>query len=322
MRRPEFRLATSTSVPFHPIHTRVPMHRRTFLFRSSALAVTAWFAPQMAGAEASAPAGDRLAMGTVLFRYRFKQTRPRTITPLGSELTLLEIPQFYRDRFGVSQVEFWSNHFESLEPDYLEKLKRSLTDAGSKLVNVQVDASYNLAAADAAQRTASLATAKKWIDAAAFLGATAVRVNPGSGSFDHSAAALKELNAHAKGKKLPLLTENHFGMEMDPDVHLRLREAAGPENFYTLPDFGNYSDAVRFAALEKILPHAWLISAKAADFNDQLEHTSYDFDACVRLAEKSGFRGVYAVEQWSGKEQNLDYEKVGDWLLQRVKANL
>jgi len=82
------------------------------------------------------------------------------------------------------------------------------------------------------------------------------------------------------------------------------------------------SRGVRFAALEKILPYAWLISARAAEFTANLEHVSYDFDACVRLAEKSGFKGVYSVEQWGRQEQNLDHEKVGDWLLAHVRANL
>lgn len=298
------------------------MNRRTFILRTSSLFLTIGLAPRAGWAAAGPAAEDRLAMGTVLFRYRFQQTRPKSFTPRGSELTLLEVPQFYRDRFGLSQVEFWSNHFESLAPAYLEQVKSALAAARATLVNVQVDASYNLASPDAAQRATSLETVKQWIDAAAFLGSTAVRVNPGNGPIEHAIASLRQVNAHARSRGLPLLTENHFGIEMDPDVHLRLRDEAGPENLYTLPDFGNYSDAARFAALEKILPHAWLISAKAADFNADLEHVSYDFDACMQLAEKSGFTGVYAVEQWSRNELDVDYEKVGDWLLEHVRANL
>ena len=299
---------------------RPSMNRRTFLFRSSALAVTAWVAPS--ASFAASKAGDRIAMGTVLFRYRFKQTRPSSFTPPGSDLTLLDVPQYYRDRFGLSKVEFWSNHFESLDKSYLDTVKAKLRAAGSTLINVQVDASYNLASADDVQRRESLATAKQWIDAAAHPGSTAVRINPGNGPIEHSIASLKEVNAYAKGRGLPLLTENHFGIEMDPDVHLRLRKEAGPENFHTLPDFGNYSDEARFSALEKILPYAWLISAKVVDFNERMEHISYDFDACVHLSEKSGFKGVYSVEQWSRKEQNIDYEKVADWLLDHVRATI
>jgi hypothetical protein len=42
----------------------------------------------------------------------------------------------------------------------------------------------------------------------------------------------------------------------------------------------------------------------------------------VRLCERSGFRGIYLVEQWSRREQALDPEKIADWLLAHVRASL
>ena len=112
---------------------------------------------------------------------------------------------------------------------------------------------------------------RKWIDAAALLGSRAVRINPGrtGGSIDKSIASMKELNRHCISKRLPLLIENHFGLEMDPDVHLRIREAAGPTNIYTLPDFGNYPVETMWDSLAKILPYAYVVSAKAVDFDAQ-----------------------------------------------------
>lgn len=296
--------------------------RRTFLLQSSGLVVTACFGPRLGLAAASRSGLERIGMGTVLFRYRFPQTRPEGIAPLGGELSLLEVPQYYRERFGMRQVEFWSYHFESLERPYLRRLKAALADAGSSLVNVQVDTRYNLASADDAERRRSVDHVKEWIDAVAFLGSTAIRVNPGNGPVERSIESLREVNAYARSKGLPLLTENHFGIEMDPDVHLRLIQEAGPDNLYSLPDFGNYPSEVRFENLRKIMPHAWLISAKAAKFNENMEHISYDFDACVRLAEEEGFKGVYVVEQWSRDQSDLDFEKVADWLIDRVRSNL
>lgn len=300
------------------------MNRRTFIYRSSGLIVSAFVLPSFNFA-AAGDTMDRIGMGTVLFRNRFKQTKPKDITATGGELTLFDVPQYYRDRFAVRQVEFWSYHFESLEPDYLERLKGKLRAAGSSLINIQVDTSYNLASADDAKRHESIAHVKPWIDAAAFLGSAAIRINPGNGPIEKSIESMSEVNAYAKSKFIPLLTENHFGIEMDPDVHLRIRREAGPDNLYTLPDFGNYSDDVRYSALKKILPHAYLVSAKAAEFrtvDGSLEHISYDFDRCVRMAEQAGFKGVYAVEQWTRSNPDIDYEKVGDWLIDHVKANM
>ena len=133
---------------------------------------------------------------------------------------------------------------------------------------------------------------------------------------------MRELNRYCQSKRLPLLTENHFGLEMDPDVHLRIREAAGPGNVYTLPDFGNYPVESMWASLAKILPYAYVVSAKAVDFDAQGNHLSYDFDRCMQLCEQAGFKGIYLVEQWSRREQPVDDEKIADWLLQRARANL
>jgi sugar phosphate isomerase/epimerase len=161
------------------------------------------------------------------------------------------------------------------------------------------------------------------MDAVSFLGSRCVRINPGSanGSVDKSIESMKLVNQYAKSKNLILLSENHFGIEMNPDLHLRIVKEAGPGN-YTLPDFGNYPRATMYDSLEKILPHAYMISAKADAFNDTLEHTSYDFDRCVQMAEKAGFKGIYSVEQWNSKYMDVNFEKVADWLIDHVKANI
>lgn len=260
-------------------------------------------------------------MGTVLFRNRFRQTRAEGRSSDHDELSLLQVPEYYRDRFGLNKVEFWSYHFESLEPRYLTELKKNLSAAHSSLVNVQVDTPYNLAAEDEDERRESIQHVKQWIDATAFLQSPAIRINPGNGAVETSIASLKEVNRYAQSRNLALLTENHFGIEMDPAVHVQIIEEVG-SNIYSLPDFGNYPEEVRFAALDKILPYAYLVSAKAARFNDEYEHVSYDFDKCVRLCEQHGFNGVYSLEQWSPEQYDMDYEKVADWLIEHVKSNI
>jgi len=263
-------------------------------------------------------------MGTVLFRHRFKQTKPAEVAELENELTLLDVPAYYRERFGIRQLEFWSYHFESLDESYLRALRNRIAKAGSQLINVQVDTDYDLASTDEDERRRSIEHVRKWIDAASLLGSRAIRINPGrsKGSVEKSIASMKEVNAYCRSKGLPLLIENHFGIEMDPDIHLRIRQEAGPENVYTLPDFGNYPLETMWASLEKILPYAYVISAKTVEFNARMEHVTYDFDRCVRLAEQAGFKGIYIVEQWNRGYQALDYEKIADWMLEHVRANI
>jgi hypothetical protein len=163
---------------------------------------------------------------------------------------------------------------------------------------------------------------KEWIDAVSFLGSKCIRINPGRprGSVEKSIESLKELNTYAKSKNLIVITANHFGLEMDADKHVQIAKGAG---VYTEPDFGNYpADDQLFAKLEKIIPYAYIISAKVVNFNQNMEHTSYDFDRCVRLAESLGFKGLYMVAQYSGQYQDLDYDKVAKWVIDHLKKNI
>jgi sugar phosphate isomerase/epimerase len=267
---------------------------------------------------------DRSGLGTVIFRNRFEQTRPKAVSESTNPLRLLDVPAYYRERFAIRNLEFWSKHFESLEKPYLKELRSRIKGAHSELINIQVDEPYDLASTNEDERQRSLETVRKWIDAAALLRSRAVRINPGrtGGSVEKSIASMKEVNRYCLSKHLPLLTENHFGLEMNPDVHLQIRAAAGPENIYTEPDFGNYPLETMWESLAKILPYAYAVSAKAVDFDATGKHISYDFDRCLQLCERAGFKGIYLVEQWSRTEQNIDSEKIADWMLQRVRANL
>ncbi|HTU64733.1 MAG TPA: TIM barrel protein [Steroidobacteraceae bacterium] len=297
------------------------MERRTFLIGTGSVALSVTMASARVGA--ATPPRDRVGLGTVSLRNRFEQTKPKG-TVLEHPLTLIEVPAYYRDRFEVHQLEFWSNHFESLGRPYLKELRKRIKAAGAKLINIQLDADYDLASTDETRRQQSLAIAHQWIDAAALVGSAAIRINPGrpNGSVEQSIASMKEVNRHCLARRLPLLTENHFGLEMNPDIHLRIRAEAGPKNIYTLPDLGNYPVASMWDSLAKILPYAWVVSAKAVDFDAQGNHLSYDYDRCLQLCEDAGFKGIYLVEQWSRKEQPIDAEKIADWMLERTRAFL
>lgn len=301
------------------------MNRRNFVLKTSGMALGFSMAPSLLAQEnKGGDKLDRIALGTLLFRYRFQQTKPKGVEKIENELTLLDVPEHHRDRFGIRKIEFWNEHFESIEPSYLEKLKGKIKAAGSELVNVQIDRiSYDLASTDEEARKKSVKAVSEWIDAVSFLGSRCIRINPGSpkGSVEKSIESLKELNARAKEKNLIIITANHFGIEMDADKHVEIVKGAG---VYTEPDFGNYpADDKLFAKLEKIVPHAYIVSAKMVEFDEKtLQHVSYDFDRCVQLCEKLGFKGTYMVAQWSPKVQNIDYSKIADWGIEHLKANI
>lgn len=296
------------------------MNRRTFQKQLGLLTIGLTFRQTFASPSSNV-AADRITMSTVNFRERFAQTKSKDAAASLSPLTLTQVPEYFRDRYGLQQVEFWSKHFESISPAYLRDLKDALKKSKSRLVNIQFDEDYQIGSPDEALRNKGLKLAMDWVDAAEFLGSGAIRVNPGNGEVEHAITSLKKINEACKSKGLILMTENHFGMEMDPDIHLRIVREVG-DNMYTLPDFGNYDNDVRYSALKKIMPFAYQVSAKTMAFDEALNHVSFDFDQCMKICVDSGFKGIYSVEQWSREPIKENDEAIADWMIGRIKTYL
>ncbi len=292
------------------------MNRRTFNQIIGATSATMLLHPLASFAQPANPM-TRIGMSTVNFRERFSKTRSKDSSYSGGNMELIEIPEYFADRFSLHNVELWSKHFESLESSYLKELKKALRKTKSTLINIQCDEKYSLGAAEESQRRESIELAIKWVRAAKKLGAGAIRFNPGKGEIRYVIEGLRAINAVAKKKGIALLIENHFGMEMDPEVHLRIVKGVG-ENTYTLPDFGNYSNEARFESLKKILPHAYQVSVKTIEFDQDMNHLSFDFDQCMKLTLESGFEGIYSVEQWHSKPSKVSDEAMADWMIKKV----
>ena len=141
------------------------MHRRTFLIRTGGLMLSV--STGLCSAAAGRSVSSRVGMGTVIFRNRFEQTNPDH--EIENRLSLLDVPAYYRQRFDIRNLEFWSKHFTSLETPYLKELRGRIKAAGSELINIQVDEPYDLASTNEEERQRSLALTRKWIDAAALL---------------------------------------------------------------------------------------------------------------------------------------------------------
>ncbi|MEM9079577.1 MAG: sugar phosphate isomerase/epimerase family protein [Verrucomicrobiota bacterium] len=293
------------------------MNRRNFAKLGAAAAFSA---PQILVAQPG-PSNPmaRIALSTVTFRFRFQQTSSED----KGDLLLKDVPTYFADRFQLTNVEFWSKHFESQSPAYLAELKTRLSQAKTQLINIQIDENYNLAAKDPQKRKESVDLCKSWLDTTATLGAPSMRVNSGQGDKAACIESLKELTTYAKSKGLILLVENHGGLSSNPDQLLELINSVDDPNIRVLADYANWpADTDIYAALKMIYPKTHLISAKTKEFNAAHEHTSFDFDKCTRLAEESGFQGIYSAEQWAATNNPTDFEKAADWMIERLQTVL
>jgi sugar phosphate isomerase/epimerase len=297
------------------------MRRREFIIQTGAAAGAMLAAPSVLSACVGADPMERIGLTTVTFRKHFLSTNPDAQSGL---LSLEQIPEFFRDRFRISQCEFWSEHFESMEPSYLEDIKVSLDKNKSKLINIQVD-TPGKDMSDTRNGSAGLAVQeiKAWIDAGAALGSRMIRGSFMQHSLEEGIKSTKKLVSYAKSKGITLLSENHFDLLSVPENHVRLARELGSDHFGLLADFGNYPETTdRFRALRMIAPYTRLVSAKTHDYDEDYQHTGFDFDRCIRIMEEGGFTGVYSLEQWEDGLPDYDYEKIVDWMIAHVKSQI
>jgi sugar phosphate isomerase/epimerase len=298
------------------------MKRRYFIQRTGVAAGAMLAAPSVfqACAGGSDPMA-RIGLTTVTFRKRFISTNPDAS---GNLLTLEKIPEFFRDRFGIYQPEFWSEHFESRSPAYLKELKAALDKNHCTLVNIQADTpGKDMSNPENGNSGLAVEEIKEWIDVGSTLGSKMVRGSFMQHSLEEGIKSTRELVSYAKSKGITLLAENHFDLLSVPENHLRVAEEIGRDHFGLLADFGNYPEPIdKYQALEMIAPYTLLVSAKTHGYDENHQHIGFDFDRCVRIMEEGGFTGIYSLEQWEDGLPEYDYEKIVDWMILHVKDHI
>jgi len=293
------------------------MNRRD-LFTCAAAGVATWMAaegltPRLAAQRARKPAARtadkraRIAISSWSFHNYFRSSRQSEFNPPGSMLVLLDFPEMIVDRYKVHNLEFVAPHFASIEATYLAELKNHLISTHSRLVNItvdieEIDTAGGLSDADEQVRDRAIGAAKKWIDIAHALGASAVRCDPGTmdpANLTPTVASYKQLAAYGKSRSVQVLLENHRGAgSAHPEQLVRLFKLVGASSLGALPDFGNFSDeATRERDLRLLFAYARVVShAKGLQFNAAGNETQYDFSKCIAVAKEAGYKGVYSVE--------------------------
>lgn len=298
------------------------MNRRKFLQKTTVSGVAIATSPFLIIKPSRKDGMSRIGLTTVVFRNRFNATKPKDMV-LKDELTLLDIPEYFADRFGIHNVEFWANHFESTSAAYLNDIKKALKKHKSSLIDIQAESGYDLSDPNQENRQKGIADMKAWIDVGATLGSQFIRIGAMKKSYEKSVESVKTITEYAQSKGIKALVENHFDLFSDPKHHVNIIKDVSNENLGLLADFGNYPASVaRYDVLQKIAPYTKLVSAKTSDFDDNMNHTSYDFEKCVDLFEEAGYQGIYSLEQWGKFNPAYDYEKITDWMIAKVKGQL
>ncbi len=289
----------------------------------------------------------RVACTTVCFKDWFPQTRFGQKSVAERDITLLEIPDLFADRLGVHNVEVWDKHFEETSLAYCEKLRLAAERAGSKIVNIQLDAqnydcdqdasgaaltgALNLSHRDKVERQRSVDFVRRWMDRAAACGATSLRANTGRSEgaefdLDITIDSFRQLAEHGQAINVKILVENHGANAGNPEKLVSLVKGVNSPYCRTLPDFGNIpkgaDEAFRHKAMELLFPMAHLVSTKGMGFDERMRHTPYDFAACMRIGESSGFEGIYSAEYWDPTGMPYEPLAVANRLVDMIVENV
>ncbi len=207
--------------------------RRQFL-KGAGLAVGASLLPAPAVADVRPLTDDeklgRLATNTYPLRSLFKRRgagggtnqateQAAAMKAKYGEITLLDFPQFTKDRFpGIRHMDLWSSLFGDVDDDamfeetgvtfqgrertvrefapaspagrkWLDRLADRISTTGVRCHHVSNNAPRNIADLDADARRQGVETAKRWLDGCAQIGAKTMRVNTGGPRIVPSASA-------------------------------------------------------------------------------------------------------------------------------------
>jgi sugar phosphate isomerase/epimerase len=219
------------------------------------------------------------------------------------KLDHLDYPALAKDKLGITQLEYFNRPFggKHTNKGYVGELVKRSTGEGMTNLLILVDAKEQIDSADAAERTRSLDEHKAWVDCAAQLGCSAIRVNCRSGgelkaNLMNAVDGMGRLCDYAKGSGVNIAIEPHGGNSQNPDWLLSAIKALARPNAKLLPDFNNFGKFDRYEGVTKTLPHAVAVCAKALNFDDKGLETNTDFFRMLKIVHDSDFKGVISIE--------------------------
>jgi len=200
---------------------------------------------------------------------------------------------------------------------FIAKNNQLATDNGMENVLIMIDEEGDLANEDEQQRLKSIDNHKLWIDTAAEMNWSSVRINL-YGSKDVeiwkalSIESLSQLGDHAKGTGINVIVENHGRITSNIPELMNAINGVNMNNVGTLPDFGNFCMADEgygsvfdgtceiaydfYKGVEEMMPKAFAVSAKSNDFDENGDEKTIDYMKMLKIVKSFGYTGYIGVE--------------------------
>lgn len=200
-----------------------------------------------------------------------------------------------------------------------KELKLRSDDEGMTNVMIMIDHEGDLSVSDKFGRDSAIQDHVVWVDAAAELSCSSIRVNlfGDDGEKDiqawhnGSVDGMGRLAEYAAKSNINVIVENHGGLSSNPELVAKVLKEINMPNCGSLPDFGNFciekdsgkrweGECIKeydvYKGTELLLPYAKGISAKTFDFDLDGDEVTFDYVRLMKMIKTSGFKGFIGVE--------------------------
>ncbi|MGB2171038.1 MAG: sugar phosphate isomerase/epimerase family protein [Flavobacteriaceae bacterium] len=253
------------------------------------------------------------------------------------------------NKLGFSGIEYVNQLYTDVmaaknKPAALKQfIKNSNTKAKQfdvENVLIMIDNEGDLAVAKKKERRKAINNHKIWVEAAAEMNCSAIRLNlfgetdPSSWK-DYAAESMMRLGEYAAAYDINVLVENHGYLSSNAALVMEMLNQVNRTNCGTLPDFGNFClerengerwdtkcirEYNRYQGVQEMMPRAFAVSAKSHDFNAEGNEINTDYLRMLKLVKAAGYTGFIGVEyegqQLSEREGILATKKL---LLKQAK---
>ncbi len=273
-------------------------------------------------------------MGWGEFEKRLQSAAYRSL--LGGSMKPLDFAATARRDFGIDAIEYVNVFFFDRAKDsaFMGELKKRADSEGVRSVLIMCDGLGQLGTPDGSSRARVVENHYPWVEAAAFLGCHAIRVNaasdeklPPAEQQKLVADGLRRLAEFADARGINVLVENHGGLSSNGKWLTGVMELAAHKRVGTLPDFGNFQirpgeEYDRYLGMQELMRFAKSVSAKTYDFDENGNETTIDVPRVMKIVLDAGFRGFVGIEYEGTRLSEADGIRATRKLLMRVRDQM
>jgi sugar phosphate isomerase/epimerase len=224
----------------------------------------------------------------------------------GKKIEIKDFATHVEEKFNIKNIEPWSEHFRSLDVDYLEQIRAAVGKSRGMIVNIAVDGEHSPYAADKAEREKSVNFSKQWVDAAVAVGSPSIRTNMAKAGdsepdVQRAAESLSRVVDYAAAKNVVVNMENDNPVSEDPFFVVKVIEKVNSSWLHALPDFANTLVTGRqehaYSGIQEMFGHAYNIShVKALEVDEKGQPFRVDMAKTFEMMRVSKYKGYCSME--------------------------